>query len=61
VSIISREGQFEEKQREAGLGSCGAITLAEARAKAAEYRLLLSNGVSRPPNRQTCRPGSPCA
>jgi integrase len=36
---------FEEKQREAGLGSCGAITLAEARAKAAEYRLLLSKGV----------------
>jgi hypothetical protein len=29
---------FEEKQREAGLGSCGAITLAQARDKAAGYR-----------------------
>jgi integrase len=37
--------QFEEKQREAGLGSCGAISLAAARAKAAEYRLLLSKGI----------------
>jgi integrase len=36
---------FEEKQREAGLGSCDAITLADARAKAAEYRLLLSKGI----------------
>jgi integrase len=36
---------FEGKQREAGLGSCGAITLASARAKAAEYRLLLSKGI----------------
>jgi integrase len=36
---------FGEKQREAGLGSCDAITLADARAKAAEYRLLLSKGV----------------
>jgi hypothetical protein len=31
---------FEGKQREAGLGSCGAITLAQARDKAAGYRLL---------------------
>jgi hypothetical protein len=37
---------FEGKQREAGLGSCGAITLADARAKAAEYRSLLSKGVA---------------
>jgi integrase len=36
---------FEGRQREAGLGSCGAITLADARAKAAEYRLLLSKGI----------------
>jgi Arm DNA-binding domain len=36
---------FEGKQREAGLGSCDAITLADARAKAAEYRLLLSKGI----------------
>jgi integrase len=34
--------QFEGRQREAGLGSCGAITLAAARATAAEYRLLVS-------------------
>jgi integrase len=37
--------QFEGKQREAGLGSCGAITLAEARAKAAEYRAMIEKGV----------------
>jgi integrase len=33
------------KQREAGLGSAIAVTLAEAREKAAEYRSLLAKGV----------------
>jgi integrase len=36
---------FEEKQREAGLGSCGAITLAQARDKAAGYRSMLAKGI----------------
>jgi hypothetical protein len=39
---------FGEKQREAGLGSCGAITLAEAREKAAGYRSI---------GREKVRPG----
>ena len=33
------------KQREAGFGSCGAITLAEAREKAARYRSMLAKGI----------------
>jgi Arm DNA-binding domain len=47
---------FEERQREAGLGSCDAITLADARAKAAEYRLLLSKGIG-PAGREKGCPG----
>jgi hypothetical protein len=42
---------FEEKQREAGLGSCGAITLAEAREKAAGYRSMLGREKVRPGGR----------
>ena len=33
------------KQREAGFGSCGAITLAEAREKAAGFRSMLAKGI----------------
>jgi hypothetical protein len=35
---------FEGKQRETGLGSCGAITLAQARDKATGYRSMLAKG-----------------
>jgi hypothetical protein len=51
------------KQREAGLGSAIAVTLAEAREKAAQYRSLLAKGgltpsaSSKPPPRP---PRSPC-
>jgi integrase len=36
---------FAGKQREAGFGSADAVTLAEARAKAAEWRSLLAKGI----------------
>ena len=37
---------FEGKQRETGLGSCGAISLAQARDKAVEYRSMLAKGIN---------------
>jgi integrase len=37
--------EHQGKQREAGLGSVNAVSLAEARAKAAEYRSMLARGV----------------
>lgn len=35
---------FAARQREAGLGSASAVTLAQAREKAAEYRSMLAKG-----------------
>jgi integrase len=37
--------QINSRQREAGLGSVSAVTLAEARARAAEYRSMLARGI----------------
>jgi integrase len=49
AGTLSRRWVFmyslDGKQREAGLGSASAVTLAKARAKAAEYRNLLGKGV----------------
>jgi Arm DNA-binding domain len=39
---------FAGRQREAGFGSAAAVTLAEAREKAAEYRSLLAKGILTP-------------
>jgi len=36
--------EFKGKQREAGLGGISAISLAQARARAAEYRSMLAAG-----------------
>jgi len=36
---------FAARQREAGLGSASAVTLAQAREKAAEYRSMLAKGI----------------
>jgi Arm DNA-binding domain len=42
VFMYARDG----KRREAGLGSARAVTLAQAREKAAEYRALLVKGIA---------------
>jgi hypothetical protein len=54
---------FAARQREAGLGSASAVTLAQAREKAAEYRSMLAKGIvihstqSRPPRRPMASAG----
>jgi Arm DNA-binding domain len=44
------------RQREAGFGSAAAVTLAEAREKAAGYRSMLAKGIG-PAGRKEGRPG----
>lgn len=53
---------FAARQREAGLGSASAVTLAQAREKAAEHRSMLAKGIdhstqSRPPRRPMASAG----
>lgn len=48
---------FAGKQREAGFGSTAVVTLAEARERAAEWRLLLAKG-NGPAGRNEGRQGS---
>ena len=50
---------FAARQREAGLGSASAVTLAQAREKAAEYRSMLAKGwpQRRPPRKPRASAG----